>query len=460
MKRTHFGTDGVRGVANEAVSPELAFRIGQASGRYLATTKQSMRAVVCRDTRRSGTMLEMALAAGLNSVGVSVDLQGVAPTPSVTFAARVFDYGLGVVVSASHNPANDNGIKLIGHEGRKLSDEAEFEIERLMDEPLAVRSVGADVGVTNRDDSTVEAYLQFLERLVPERLDGMKIAVDAAHGAAYRYAPEILVRLGAEVKLIGASPDGMNINAEGGATKPECVQQLTVQEGCDVGVAFDGDADRAVFSDEQGRLINGDRTMAYWALHWKSQGRLNPPTVVGTVMSNMGFEAELRSNGIELVRAPVGDKYVSQRIGETNAQIGGEQSGHIIFPSNGPTGDGLATMIEFLRVVRLRGEPSSAAFDLYEPWPQLLINVAVASKDGWESNLRIVEAIRSAEESMVDCGRLNVRASGTQPMIRIMSESSDESLRDKAADLVFHCLETELGGHIYSRVDLTHALGD
>lgn len=405
-------------------------------------------------------MLGAAIAAGLNSVGVDVVTLGIVPTPVVSFAARTCDFGVGVVISASHNPAPDNGIKLFGHEGCKLADSVEFEIEALMDIPPASRPTGEGVGMIENDASVIEAYLSHLEALVPERLDGLRIAVDAAHGAAYRLAPEILVRLGAEVFVTGAEPDGMNINEYGGATKPQTIQDFTVESGADIGVAFDGDADRAVFSDEKGRLINGDRTMGIWSAHWQVCGELDPSVVVGTVMSNGGFESYLQRKGIVLERAAVGDKYVAAKIGETKAKVGGEQSGHLIFPRIGPTGDGLATMLELLRVIRREGRPASAFYDDYEPWPQVLINVTVASKDTWDDGPRVNEALDGAFRALDGRGRINVRASGTQPMIRVMVEADDWTLRDQVAESVVAALSEESGGTIYSRVDLTYALGD
>jgi len=458
MTRKHFGTDGVRGVANKKLSPELAFSIGQAAGRWLISTGQPLRAVLGRDTRRSGSMLEASLAAGLCSVGIDVVSLGVAPTPTIAFVARTGEYGLGGIVSASHNPAPDNGIKFVGHDGRKLPDDEELRIEGLMASAGEDRPTGAGVGVYSFDRTEIAGYMDLLVSVVPERLDGMHVAVDAAHGAAYELAPEILHRLGADVVLMGASPDGMNINAEGGATKPQTIQDFTKGAGAAVGVAFDGDADRAVFSDDQGRLINGDRTIGIWAAHYQQRGELNPPVVVGTVMSNGGFDSYMTARGITLSRTPVGDKYVAQRITETEALIGGEQSGHLIFPRRGPTGDGLVTMLELLRVIKVEGRPSSAFYDDYEPWPQVMINMAVASKDGWEEKIR--PEIELGESELTGRGRVLVRPSGTQPVIRVMVEADDYEDRDRVADRIVAAMERELGGHVEGRVDLTYALGD
>lgn len=405
-------------------------------------------------------MLGAALASGLCSSGVDVVALGVAPTPAVARAVRVGGFGLGFVVSASHNPAPDNGIKLIGPNGGKLPDQQELAIERLMDEPIDARPIGAQVGVLAKGSEALDEYAAFLESLVPERLDGMRIAVDCAHGAAFEIAPQMLRRLGAEVFAVGIAPDGLNINGEGGATKPQTVQDLTVEAECHVGVAFDGDADRAVFSDEKGNLINGDRMIAAWAMHWQSEGMLEPPVVVGTVMSNMGFESYLSTLGIQLERAAVGDKYVSERIAATGAKIGGEQSGHIILPRHGPTGDGLVTTLEFLRVLRAREVYSSAFTEAFPNWPQLLLNVEVARREGWNEGPKVKSALAAAEQAVAGSGRLNVRASGTQPMIRVMVEASDGDLRDTLAKDILDAMAEEIGGKLYSRVDLTYALGD
>ena len=459
MSRRYFGTDGVRGVANAKLTPELAFRLGLAAARWLIATEHEPHAVIGRDTRRSGPMLGAALASGLCSGGVSVTVLGVAPTPTVSYVARTGAYSLGGIVSASHNPAPDNGIKFVGHDGRKFPDEVELQIESYMDSG-PVLPTGAGVGWLESDRSEIESYMNFIESVVPERLTGMRIAVDGAHGAAFELGPEILRRLGAEVFVTGATPDGMNINAEGGATKPETIGAFTLEAQCDIGVAFDGDADRVIFCDERGKLINGDRTMGAWAAHRMREGSLTPPVVVGTVMSNGGFERYLTQQGITLERTPVGDKYVAQRIEQTGALIGGEQSGHVIFPRRGPTGDGLVTMLEFLRVLKTESQPASHYSEEYEPWPQLLVNVSVAEMDGWKDKDGVAGALENADKRLGSDGRVVVRPSGTQPMIRVMVEALDSAARDEVAASIVSAMEEELGGKIYSRVDLTHALGD
>lgn len=459
MSRKHFGTDGIRGVANKVLTPELAMSLGRAAGMWLRESGGVPRIVVGRDTRKSGPMLGMALSAGFNSAGVDVVSLGVAPTPTVSFVARTGDFGLGVIISASHNPFPDNGIKLVGHNGHKLPDEVELLIEKYMEQD-SDRPTGGDIGSLTQDSLLFEPYLTYLETIIPGGLNGMAVAVDGANGAAYGLGAEILRRLGAQIFLTGDKPDGININEFGGATKPETIQALTQSTGAAIGVAFDGDADRAVFSDNKGRLINGDRTIGMWAAHELSMGRLNPKSVVGTVMSNGGFEHFVASRGIDLIRTPVGDKYVSQKITELGAQIGGEQSGHIIFPKHGPTGDGLVTMLEVLRVMKESGRDAASIYEDYESWPQILVNMEVADRSTWNDGEMVQAALEHATKGLVGHGRINVRASGTQPIVRVMVEADTYDLRDLVAASVVGAITKEAGGKIYSRVDLTHALGD
>ncbi len=459
MSRKHFGTDGIRGVANQQLTPELAMALGRAAGLWLKQSGGVPRIVVGRDTRKSGPMLGMALSAGFNSAGVDVVSLGVAPTPAVSYVARTGEFGLGVIISASHNPYPDNGIKLVGHDGRKLPDQVELDIENLMDSN-AERPTGGDVGNLIQDAGLLNDYLDSIEKIIPSGLKGISVAVDCANGAASLLGPEILRRLGAEIFVTGDQPDGVNINEFGGATKPETIQELTQKTGAHLGVAFDGDADRAVFADNKGRLINGDRTIGLWASHELKMGRLNPKSVVGTVMSNGGFEHFVASNGIHLERTPVGDKYVSQKITELGAQIGGEQSGHIIFPKHGPTGDGIVTMLEVLRVIVESGRDAASIYEDYESWPQILVNMEVADRSTWNDGELVQTALEQATKDLVGHGRINVRASGTQPIVRVMVEADTYDLRDLVAASVVGAITKEAGGKIYSRVDLTHALGD
>ncbi len=455
-----FGTDGVRGIANEKITPELAFQIGQAAGLWLQQSDEPKTVVIGRDTRKSGAMLGAALAAGFCSVGIDAHVLGIFPTGGVSWMVRKLKAGMGAVISASHNPAPDNGIKLIASSGGKVAEATEIWIEEHLGQEPGQRPTGADVGALIQDKTVGQAYADWLVTLVPEGLDGMKVAMDAAQGAAFEIAPDVFRRLGAEVILTGAEPDGMNINAEGGATKPETIQDLTKSSGAHIGVSFDGDADRAVFSDDKGNLINGDRMMGIWCAHWSKEGRLDPPAVVGTVMSNGGFESYMQKSGITLHRTNVGDKYVSIKLTELGGKIGGEQSGHIIIPEHGPTGDGLVTALELLRVMKREDRNASEFYGDFENWPQVLVNVEVESKDGWQDRPVIVDAMKAAELALAGHGRLNVRPSGTQPMIRVMVEADEYDLRDANVDRVVNALLSELGGRIYSRVDLTYALGD
>lgn len=442
-----FGTDGVRGVANKDLSPDLALRLGRAAGLWLG--KGSV--VIGRDTRRSGPMLESSLSAGFNSAGIDVVSLGIAPTPAVSFACRTADFAIGAVISASHNPAEDNGIKFLCHDGKKLSDDIEKEIESLLNS----ESHGA-VGCFSQDFGHLGFYREWLREQVPERLDGFRVAVDCANGAAYSLAPAVLRDLGAEVIAMNCEPDGDNINLRCGATHPAVIQELTLETGATLGISFDGDADRCVFSDETGALINGDKTMGAWAAFWKPEPRI----VVGTIMSNMGFELALNELGVRLERSAVGDKHVAEKMAETGAKIGGEQSGHIIFSELAPTGDGLLTALQFLRILKKSGVAASELPPRFENWPQLLVNVRVGDKRAWPEAVEIHEFIEGNARKLGRSGRINVRPSGTQPMIRVMVEAKDANRRDEMANAIVRLLEDKLNGVVQSRVDLTNALGD
>lgn len=460
MKKEYFGTDGVRGVANEKLSPELACALGIAAGRIVMEGGGTSRAVIGRDTRRSGSMLSSALAAGLCSAGIDVVDVGVAPTGAISYLARTQEFGLGCVISASHNPAPDNGIKLMASDGRKLSDETELSIESLVKTGFSNRPTGSGLGVVRQDRQILDRYFEFLSTLAPNGLQHLKLSVDCANGAAYELAPRILSALGADCTVIGNTPNGLNINEECGATRPDTIQEISKANRSDAGIAFDGDADRCVMSDSEGRLFNGDRLMAIWAAHQKSSGRLNPAVAVGTVMSNGGFSAYLAKQGILLERVDVGDKYVSQKLVEIGGKIGGEQSGHLILPEYGPTGDGLITAIEVLNVLQATGKTLAEFYDDYQSIPQVLINVSVMTRDGLKTNENLNEAVALATELVGEEGRVNVRPSGTQEMVRVMVESLSVETRDRAANLIVECLRSQFGGQIYSEVDLTYALGD
>lgn len=405
-------------------------------------------------------MLARAFAAGIAGAGLEAVDAGIVPTGLVSHVVRAGNHVLGAVISASHNPAPDNGIKLIGADGRKLADESERRIEETLGEEMPDRPIGDAVGQIHDARAVVEGYLDFLSTLVPEGLAGLHVAVDGSHGAAFELGPAILRRLGAEVTSIGVDPDGMNINRACGATHPGAIQETTLSSGADVGLAFDGDADRVVFADAKGRLINGDRTIAAWCGARMRAGELEPPIAVGTVMSNGGFEAYLTSIGIALERTAVGDKHVARRMGETGARIGGEQSGHLIFADRGVTGDGLVTALEFLRVMRTEGRSSVDLYESYEAWPQVLVNVTLPDRDALGRCESFTEALADAERRLEHVGRVNVRPSGTQPMLRVMVEANDAALRDEVADDLVGHLERELSATVYSRVDLTHSLGE
>lgn len=459
MSRPKFGTDGIRGVAGVELTPELALLVGKSVAAALLGAPGT-RALLGRDTRKSGSMLGAAVAAGLASRGVEVRTLGVVPTGLVSFEVRRGDYAVGFVISASHNPAEDNGIKVFGPDGAKLDEDFEQKIESLIDDFRVDPLGGLSVGVIEPAKGAREAYGEWLASLVPEGLSGMRIAMDCAHGAAYEIAPSVFRQLGAEVLCIGDMPDGVNINSEGGATKPQSIQRLTQESRADLGISFDGDADRAVFSDSKGRLFNGDRMMAIWANHWRREGRISSPHVVGTVMSNGGFAKHLNASGLTLHRAKVGDRNVTGMMGDLGAQIGGEQSGHVIFPELGPTGDGLATALELVRVLKREGQDLAEHFDDFEPWPQVLVNVKTRINSGWDRGPKVSAALATATARMGNRGRVVVRASGTQPMVRVMVEADDQKLRDDACQEIVDALCEELGGTVYSTVDLTYALGD
>lgn len=449
MAKQLFGTDGIRGVANVALTPELALTIGRAAGAFV----EGGEILLGWDPRLSSEMLKSAFAAGACSSGATVLEAGVIPTGTLALYVREERCRLGAMISASHNPAEDNGIKLIGPDGRKLSDETEEHIESLL--ATADRAGSDAIGRVLPLSGLLARHVEFLQSRIPTRLNGVRLAIDCANGAASEWAEPIFRAFGAEVTTVGCSPNGLNINAEGGATKPGTIQALMRDSHADAGLAFDGDADRVVFADENGCLINGDAAMALWALHRKHAGTLNPAVIVGTVMSNMGMERFLESEGIRLERSAVGDRYVVERMDATGAMIGGEQSGHIVFSELAPTGDGILTALAVLATLQETGTKLSSAASLFQPWPQVLVNVRVVDKDAWNTP-QVQAAIGQAEVDLGSDGRLNVRSSGTQPLVRIMCEHRDRSVRDSVADSVFRAT----GGEIYSRVELTDALGD
>lgn len=459
MSQKHFGTDGVRGIANDKLTPEFALNLAAGVAEAASSEKLPKRAYIIRDTRQSGEMLQCAVTAAFLAAGWNVADGGVLPTPAASLAVLHGGYSIGVVVSASHNPAEDNGIKFFGPDGKKLSEKLESSAEAKMEAHEFVRPHGVGLGILQSGSEIREKYYARLHSAAAKCNRRLKIAVDCANGAAFSIAPQLLTQLGHELVLIGCSPSGTNINREGGATKPHIVQSKTVENKCDLGIAFDGDADRCVFSDEKGRLINGDKFLAAYAYLMEKRG-MKARSVVGTVMSNGGLREHLGREGVELIQAPVGDKYVQKEIESSGSPVGGEQSGHIIIPHYGPTGDGLMTAVEFLNVLEETGLKASEIHDLYSSWPQVLFNLKVGKPKEWDLNQSATEIVNESQAILGDGGRINVRPSGTQPVLRLMIEAKDEAKRNEVAEKVLAVFERELGCQVGSQVDLTHALGD
>jgi phosphoglucosamine mutase len=421
-----FGTDGIRGVANKDLTPELALRLGRAAGHVLGGRGHSV--LIGRDTRRSGRMLEGALAAGLCSVGIDVRLVGHIPTPGLAYLARTKDFVAGAVISASHNPAPDNGIKFFDHAGLKLPDATEDAIEREMtgDDRLP-RPTEGGIGLVGDSRGLVKEYEDFLATVAPP-LRGMKIVLDCANGATYRVAPSVFAKAGAEVLTLFDQPDGANINAGSGATAPEVLAKTVVDRKADIGFAFDGDGDRVMSVDAKGFVHDGDTVLGLVARHFVRAGRLVPPVVVGTVMTNGGLEALLTSLGVRLVRTKVGDRYVWEEMEKQDAQFGGEPSGHVIFRGTATTGDGILTALELLHILHAEKAPlHDLAADL-ERWPQYTRNVRAARRGEWASVPAFADAVRREEARLASTGRVLVRPSGTEPVLRITVEARDATV--------------------------------
>ncbi|BAF58719.1 MAG: phosphoglucosamine mutase [Pelotomaculum sp.] len=422
-----FGTDGVRGVANRDLSPLLAFKIGRAGAHVLARQSPNAAMVIGRDTRISGDMLEAALVAGICSAGVDVLKVGVMPTPAVAYLTRKLEAAAGVVISASHNPVDDNGIKFFGATGYKLSDEVEAEIEALvMDECAGVPwPTGGRVGRVRQVGDAADLYVKFACSTAGVDLSGLKIVVDCANGAAYQVAPRVYSRLGAEVVPIFNRPDGININDGCGSTHPEALMEAVVSEKADLGLAHDGDADRVLAVDADGRLVDGDQIMVICARSLHEKGLLANETVVVTVMSNLGLHLALRESGIRVVQTKVGDRYVLEELLRNGARFGGEQSGHIIFLDHNTTGDGILTALQLLSVIKETGKPLKELAGQMERLPQLLENVRVADKALVMNSPVLAEAIEREERLLEGMGRILVRPSGTEPLVRVMAEGKN-----------------------------------
>ncbi|UCH75829.1 MAG: phosphoglucosamine mutase [Rhodospirillales bacterium] len=430
MARKLFGTDGVRGLANtEPITPQTVLRLATAVGHRFRRGEHRHLVVIGKDTRLSGYMLEPALTAGFVSMGMDVVLVGPLPTPALAVLTRSLRADLGVVISASHNPYYDNGIKLFGPDGYKLSDDEELEIERLMDDPGLQPAEPAALGRARRLDDAQGRYIEYVKQTFPRglRLDGLRIVVDCANGAAYKVAPTVLWELGADVLPVGVDPDGTNINKNCGATVPETVSERVVAAGADLGIAFDGDADRVIIADENGRIIDGDQLMALIATDWHGTGRLLGGGVVATVMSNLGFERYLERLGLKLIRAAVGDRYVVELMRSGSYNVGGEQSGHIILSDYGTTGDGLIAALQSLAALVIRDESASEVLSVFETLPQIQENVRFSGEAPLENRL-VREAIADGESLLGTEGRLVIRKSGTEPVIRVMAQGADEVL--------------------------------
>jgi phosphoglucosamine mutase len=443
MTRKLFGTDGIRGTANEEpITAETALAVAKAAGRQFLRGDHRHTVVIGKDTRLSGYMLEPALTAGFIAVGMDVVLLGPLPTPAVGMLTRSLRADLGVMISASHNPYQDNGIKLFGPDGFKLSDEVELEIEGRLGNGAAEVAPAHQLGRAQRLDDALGRYIEFVKSSFPRglRLDGLKVVIDCANGAAYRVAPKVLYELGAEVVPIGVYPDGFNINQRCGATDPARMQEAVVTQGADFGIALDGDADRAILADEKGKMVDGDQVMALVGRSWLQDGRLAGGAVVATVMSNLGLERFLNGLGCGLVRTPVGDRYVVERMREGGYNVGGEQSGHIVLSDFATTGDGLIAALQVLAVVVQAGKPASAVTRLFEPLPQLLRNVRFSGGAPLEDKT-VQAAIRDGESRLGQAGRLVIRKSGTEPLIRVMAEGEDEALVGEVVGAICQTIE-------------------
>lgn len=443
-----FGTDGVRGIANDTLTPELAYHLGRAAAFVLGSQKAHPTFLIGRDTRLSGTMLESVLAAGITSAGGNCYMVGVIPTPAIAYLTRTHHIDAGVMISASHNPFEYNGIKFFDQYGYKLPDETEDCIEEYMlkDERIGIadRPTGADIGVIQNWTNLQEEYENFILSTVDVDLSGLKVVHDGANGSASKLGPDIFRRLGAEVIAIHHEPNGININDNCGSTHLESLKEEVLRQGADIGIANDGDADRCLCVDEKGNDMDGDQIMLLCALKLKKEGCLKKDTVVGTVMSNIGFHKALKEHGCKSVTTAVGDRYVLERMRQDGYSLGGEQSGHIIFLDHNTTGDGLLTAVQLLSIMKEEQKPLSELAGLMTRYPQILKNVTVQTKSGWEDNHLIMAAISAGEAELGDEGRILVRPSGTEPLIRVMAEGPDLEQLQRIVDEIALVVEHEM----------------
>ncbi|MDN4606475.1 phosphoglucosamine mutase [Sporosarcina highlanderae] len=444
----YFGTDGVRGIANKELTPELAFKLGRIGGYVLTKDAQEpSQVLVGRDTRISGHMLENALIAGLLSMGIEVMRLGVISTPGVAYLTRAMNAEAGVMISASHNPVEDNGIKFFGADGFKLTDEQEEEIENLLhaDEDHLPRPVGSEVGTVTDYFEGGHKYIQYLKQTVDEEFTDLHVALDCAHGATSSLATHVFADLDADLTTMGASPNGLNINDGVGSTHPEVLAGLVVEKGADIGLAFDGDGDRLIAVDELGRIVDGDQIMFIIGRHLHSKGRLKSDTIVSTIMSNLGFYKALEQNGMMSVKSAVGDRYVVEEMKKGNYNLGGEQSGHIILLDYNTTGDGLLTALQLVNIMKRTGKKLSELASAMTIYPQELVNVRVTDKNKVTENDRVAAAIKEVEKEMAGNGRVLVRPSGTEPLVRVMVEAPDHDACERYVNQIAQVVREEMG---------------
>lgn len=446
----YFGTDGVRGIANKDLSPELAFRLGRAGGYVLTehadNDEQQPQVLVAHDTRISGQMLEEALVAGLLSVGIEVLRLGVITTPAVAYLVRNQGAAAGVMITASHNPVEDNGIKFFGGDGYKLSDDLEEEIETLLDKTDELpRPAAQGLGTVEDYQEGSQKYIQFLEQTISDDLSGMHFTIDSANGATSGLVSRLYADLGADFDTMATSPNGLNINDQVGSTHPEALQQLTVEKGAQLGLAFDGDGDRCIAVDEKGNLVNGDKIMYICGKYMSEHGRLKKDTIVTTVMSNLGMYKAMADNGMTSVKTKVGDRYVVEEMLADGYNLGGEQSGHIVFLDFNTTGDGMLTSLQLLHIMKETGKKLSELAEDVKDYPQALVNVKVADKKAALNNPAIASIIDTVEKEMSGDGRVLVRPSGTEPLLRVMAEAPTQEAVDGYVNRIVDVVKKEVG---------------
>ncbi|MFS0809837.1 phosphoglucosamine mutase [Peribacillus phoenicis] len=443
----YFGTDGVRGIANSELTPELAFKLGRFGGYVLTRNTEKPKVLIGRDTRISGEMLEGALVAGLLSIGAEVMRLGVISTPGVAYLTKALSAEAGVMISASHNPVADNGIKFFGPDGFKLSDDQEAEIEALLDmeKDELPRPVGGDLGHLNDYFEGGQKYLQYLKQSVDEDFTGIHVALDCAHGATSALAMHLFADLDADISTMGASPNGLNINDKVGSTHPEALAEFLKEKGADVGLAFDGDGDRVIAIDEKGNIVDGDQIMYICAKYLKENNRLKQGTVVSTIMSNLGFYKGLEEHGIQSAQTAVGDRYVVEEMRKGGYNLGGEQSGHIIFLDYNTTGDGLLTGLQLVNIMSETQKTLSELAGEMKKYPQTLINVRVTDKHAVTDNEKVQEVIKAVEGEMNGNGRILVRPSGTEPLVRVMAEAPTVEECTNYVDRIVAVVRAEMG---------------